>query len=242
MVRTDDAPDTRPPHDGSAPDRGRATKVPLWKQQVSDHGASASPRMFESDLVDAFSRVPYWIVPLVYVPVISASCYAAVAVEGLSVPGLALTFSLGWVAWTLMEYWLHRTLFHWVPPVSWGEQFHFLLHGVHHDWYRDRLRLVMPPAASLAVGAVVLAALSLVARMLAPLLDDRWVYGAFAGIVFGYLVYDMIHYYVHHGKPTTRVMLALRSHHSKHHHNPRFQEKKYGVSTTVWDHVFGTYE
>ncbi len=214
MVRTDDAPDTRPPHDGSAPDRGRATKVPLWKQQVSDHGASASPRMFESDLVDAFSRVPYWIVPLVYVPVISASCYAAVAVEGLSVPGLALTFSLGWVAWTLMEYWLHRTLFHWVPPVSWGEQFHFVLHGVHHDWYRDRLRLVMPPAASLAVGAV----------------------------MFGYLAYDMIHYYVHHGKPTTRVMLALRSHHSKHHHNPRFQEKKYGVSTTVWDHVFGTYE
>jgi len=248
MVRTDDS--SSPAHPaGSAPVRRTARaedrsgrEVPLRLQTVPDHGASASPRMFESDFVDAFSRVPFWVVPLVYLPVISISCYAAVAWEGIGVVGLAFAFGLGWVVWSLMEYWLHRTLFHWQPNAPWGEQFHFVLHGVHHDWYRDRLRLVMPPAFSLVVGVIVFTSLTALGMALGPVLDDAWVPATFAGIVFGYLVYDMVHYYVHHGKPRSAVLKALRAHHSKHHHNPRFHDKKFGVSMTVWDHVFGTYE
>ncbi len=243
MVRTDES--THPTHpaggDGRDANAGKRA-TPPWNRTVPDHGASVSPRMFESDLVDAFSRIPYWVVPLIYVPVITLAAAGAVAVEGLSLGGLALTFALGWVVWSLLEYWLHRTLFHWVPDASWGEQFHFVLHGVHHTWYRDRLRLVMPPAASLATGVAVYGLLRGISALLSPTLDDAWVLGVFAGIVFGYLVYDMVHYYVHHGKPRSKMMRALRAHHSKHHHNPRFQDKKFGVSTTIWDHVFGTYE
>jgi dihydroceramide fatty acyl 2-hydroxylase len=57
----------------------------------------------------------------------------------------------------------------------------------------------------------------------------------------GYLVYDMTHYWLHHGRPRTRVGLLLRHHHMAHHHDARFHEKKYGVSSTLWDHVFRTY-
>ena len=73
-------------------------------------------------------------------------------------------------------------------------------------------------------------------------IDPSWVYGVFAGIVVGYMFYDLTHYYIHHAKPKNRVMLALRSHHNKHHHNARYADKKFGVSCTLWDHVFGTYE
>ena len=100
----------------------------------------------------------------------------------------------------------------------------------------------MPPAASLATAVVVVSGLQGLAQLLAPWVTPTWMPGVFAGIAFGYLVYDMIHYYVHHGKPTSKVMIALRSHHAKHHHNPKFHDKKFGVSSTVWDHVFGTYQ
>ena len=100
----------------------------------------------------------------------------------------------------------------------------------------------LPPAASLTIGACVYAALAGVGWLLDPLVANGWRHGVFAGIVLGYMVYDLLHYYLHHGKPRSRMLRALRAHHSKHHHNPRFRDKKFGVSTTLWDHVFGTYE
>ena len=199
-----------------------------------------SPRMFESDLVDFFSRVPWFAVPAIYVPAIALWAWMG-ASAGVSAAMIAGQMLFGWFVWTLLEYWLHRTLFHWTPPTSWGPRFHFILHGVHHDWYKDRFRLVMPPPASIAIGVVVWAAVFALGQLLSPVLAPSWTWATFAGIMLGYLVYDMVHYYVHHGRPRTAMMKALRSHHAKHHHNPAYAEKKFGVSTTVWDHVFGTY-
>ena len=222
-------------HGTSHPDGARQTAAKR-RQSPAD-----SPRMFDNDLLDALSRVPWWVVPLIYVPgVVALLAWGLTA--GMSAFALVGTFFAGNVVWTLMEYSLHRTLFHWVPDTSWGERFHFFVHGVHHRWYLDRYRLVMPPAASLSIGVVVLAVLQGLAWAASPIVTAPWVPGFFAGIVFGYLVYDMIHYYVHHAKPTNRVMLALRAHHNKHHHNALYANKKFGVSSTLWDHVFGTYE
>lgn len=189
-----------------------------------------SPRMFESDLVDFFSRIPWWAVPVLYVPLI-AGAFVYGVVGGLPLlPSIGLFFT-GLFVWTLTEYWLHRTLFHWTPKTSWGPRMHFILHGVHHDWINDRFRLVMPPMASLALGVIFFS--------LYTLLLGAWALPFFAGKMAGYLAYDMTHYYVHHGRVTGKVFKRLRAHHMNHHHNK--DGRKYGVSTTLWDHVFGTY-
>lgn len=197
--------------------------------------------MFKSDLIDFFSRVPWYVVPAIYVPAISFWMWTG-SVSGASAGALVGHFALGVFIWSLLEYWLHRTLFHWIPSFSWGEQFHFILHGVHHTWHQDRYRLVMPPAASVALGVVVWAIVAGIGAALSVVVASIWTWGVFAGIMFGYLCYDMIHYYTHHGKPTSKMMLALRSHHMKHHHNKKFKDLKFGVSNTLWDHVFDTYE
>ena len=59
-----------------------------------------------------------------------------------------------------------------------------------------------------------------------------------AGFLGGYLAYDMLHYYVHHHRPRSRIGKRLRSLHMRHH----FQDDTtgYGVSAPWWDHVFGT--
>jgi sterol desaturase/sphingolipid hydroxylase (fatty acid hydroxylase superfamily) len=140
-------------------------------------------------------------------------------------------FAAGVFVWSFTEYWLHRTLFHWVPNTSWGPRFHFLLHGVHHDWVNDRFRLVMPPAASLGLGVVFFA-------FWYAVLGPALVFPFYSGKVAGYLCYDMTHYYVHHGKVQSLWFKRLKAHHMNHHHNK--EGRKFGVSSTLWDHVFRT--
>lgn len=201
-----------------------------------------SPRMFESDFLDFFSRVPWYVVPIIYVPLVATFVGVGVSSHGVSLAAAALQFAAGVAVWTLLEYWLHRTLFHWTPATSWGPRFHFFLHGVHHEWHRDRFRLVMPPAASLPLGVFFFGLTWLAGQALGALLAPTWIWCFFAGVMTGYLIYDLTHYYLHHAKPRTRMGRKLRHHHMAHHHNKAYQDKKFGVSTTLWDHVFGTYE
>lgn len=187
-----------------------------------------SPRLFESDALDVLTRIPWWVVPVVYVPIIAALFGWGVTQVGV-VAATALAVA-GWFVWTLVEYTLHRTVFHWVPATSWGPRFHFLVHGIHHDWVNDRYRLVMPPAVSLLLGVLFFSVWWV--------LLGAWVFPFFAGHVAGYLAYDMIHYAVHHVKGSARWFVRLRAHHMNHHHNK--DGRKFGVSTMVWDRVFGT--
>jgi sterol desaturase/sphingolipid hydroxylase (fatty acid hydroxylase superfamily) len=189
--------------------------------------------MFESRFVDRFSRTHWSAVPLLYVPAIALLVTFAVARKHEAWSTVAGLFVVGAAVWTLAEYWLHRLLFHWRPAGEFGERMHFVLHGVHHKWPRDRFRLVMPPAASMLLFWLFLGAW--------VLLMGAHAYAFHAGFVAGYIFYDLSHYYMHHGHPTTAWMKALRKHHMVHH-SPKLQhEKKFGVSTTLWDHVFGTY-
>ena len=199
-----------------------------------------SPRMFESDLVDLFSRVPWWMVPVLFVPV-TIGMFSLALMSGAAWWAVLLWGVGGFVVWTLTEYWLHRTLFHWTPKTSWGPKLHFILHGVHHDWFNDKLRLVMPPAASLGLAVFFLSLYYAIGWALSPWMDPFWVWALFGGKVLGYMNYDLTHYYLHHGRPRLAVLKKLRAHHNAHHHNPRFAERKFGVSFTIWDHVFGTY-
>src|SRR5688572_15350330 len=104
-----------------------------------------SPRMFESDFVDFFSRTHRAIVPMLFAPAAIGLFVYGVAYAGVGLfHAVGLCFG-GLVFWSLTEYWLHRLFFHWQPAGRWGDRLHFLVHGVHHKWPKDKYRLVMPP-------------------------------------------------------------------------------------------------
>lgn len=192
--------------------------------------STESVRLFERDWMEALSKV-HWSVPLlVYVPVALWIGARALA-EGLSVPGLAALLGTGLAAWTLIEYLLHRYVFHYHPKSPWGIKLHFIIHGVHHDYPNDAKRLVMPPTASLPI---VLAVYALLSTVLRPAIRDA----SFVGLLSGYLIYDMMHYALHHARFRSVSLQALRRHHMRHH----FLEpnRRYGVSSPLWDWVFGT--
>ncbi len=189
-----------------------------------------SVRMFESRFLEAFSHV-HPITPLVlFVPVVAWFLYTAFASVGLHAGEVLAGFLGGLFAWTLLEYTLHRHVFHFAPDTRWGRRLHFIMHGVHHEYPNDSTRLVMPPGLSIPLAFVVHAGLAAAAgRFAAPM---------FAGIVTGYLAYDMLHYAVHHLRARNRLFLALKRNHMLHHY--RDDDSRYGVSTPLWDYVFRT--
>ena len=189
----------------------------------------ASPRMFESDFLDRFSRVHPIVPPLIFVPVI-----LVLFIEGLIhgsgwvTPAWLLG---GYLFWTLTEYWLHRLVFHFEPDHGIGARIHWIIHGVHHDHPNDPLRLVMPPSVSIPLAALFL--FGFYAVFGSP---GFMPFGA--GFLSGYLFYDMLHYHVHHHRPKTALGKRLRELHMRHHFQDH--ERGYGVSAPFWDRVFGT--
>jgi dihydroceramide fatty acyl 2-hydroxylase len=190
----------------------------------------ASPPMFESRLLDRFTRVHPLVPVLIYAPVIVAMLVLAVGRDGWwDTVGLV---GFGYVLWTLFEYWLHRIVFHFEPEDGFGAKLHWMIHGVHHDHPNDPLRLVMPPAASLPLAIVVVGGIWLAAGSVhGPAIA--------AGFLFGYIVYDEIHYALHHHTPKTGLGKRLRELHMRHHFQD--DEKGFGISAPYWDVVFRTF-
>jgi dihydroceramide fatty acyl 2-hydroxylase len=190
----------------------------------------ASPPMFESRLLDRFTRVHPVVPVLIYAPVIVAMLVLAVGRDGWwDTVGLAL---FGYVLWTLFEYWLHRIVFHFEPEDGIGARLHWMIHGVHHDHPNDPLRLVMPPAASIPLAVLVVGGIWLAAGSVhGPAIA--------AGFLFGYIDYDEIHYALHHHNPSTRLGKRLRELHMRHHFQD--DEKGFGISAPYWDVVFRTF-
>jgi dihydroceramide fatty acyl 2-hydroxylase len=189
----------------------------------------ASPAMFDSRLLDTFSRVHPAVPVLIFGPAIIVM--EAWALSHVSVAGAVGLFVGGYALWTLFEYWLHRIVFHFEPEDGFGARMHWIIHGVHHEHPNDPLRLVMPPAVSVPLAALVFG-------MLYLLFGERYAPGIGAGFFAGYLLYDMVHYYVHHFTPRGRLGRVLRERHMRHH----FQDDTcgFGISAPYWDEVFGT--
>ena len=190
----------------------------------------ASPPMFQSRLLDRFTRVHPVVPVLIYAPVIVVMLVLAVQRDGWwDTLGLVL---VGYILWTLFEYWLHRIVFHFEPEKGIGARIHWMIHGVHHDHPNDPLRLVMPPAASIPLAVLVVGALFLI-------FGSTHAPAVAAGFLFGYIVYDEIHYALHHHNPTTRFGKRLRELHMRHHFQD--DEKGFGISAPYWDIIFRTY-
>lgn len=187
--------------------------------------------LFQNPVLEKLTRVHFSVPLIVYLPVISWLLYRSSRnpdLTGGSIVGLCIA---GILTWTLTEYLLHRFVFHYEPKSGWGKRLHFLMHGVHHDYPNDSWRLVMPPSVSIPLAI-------LFYLLFAMILGERFVFPFFAGFLLGYLAYDMIHYATHHAPIKRGLGLFLKHHHMKHHYQT--DNLGYGVSSPIWDYVFGT--
>jgi sterol desaturase/sphingolipid hydroxylase (fatty acid hydroxylase superfamily) len=188
------------------------------------------PRMFDQPLLEWFTWVHPASVPVVYAPVAAWLLWRGLSGIG-PMPALGL-FAAGVLLWTLMEYLIHRFSFHFTPHGRAGVVLAYVIHGVHHAYPEDHRRWITPPSLSFPIAVALYAAASLA---LAPSTLDPLA----AGVAVGYVLYDLMHYWLHRGRMRSRVGRFLRSYHMQHHYSS--PERRYGVSTPFWDYVFRTH-
>jgi len=214
------------------------------------NNADASCRMFRADWMEALSHVRPWVPHVLYVPVIIATLWLGFrALTPLQVAGW---FAVGLLVWTVLEYVIHRWLFHppqWIEddtrrivgglevtdPVmpalpTFRHKFYFLVHGVHHDYPNDSTRLVMPPSVSVPLAIAFWYAFRAAFGVASP--------AAFAGLIVGYLAYDTIHHGTHHASASSMLARIWKKRHFRHHYAD--SSRDFGVSNPLWDVVFGT--
>lgn len=186
-----------------------------------------SSRLFKSNWMELLSKVHFSVPLFIFVPGIAVFCYLAFS-HGISIGAFALYFIIGLAVWTATEYLLHRFIFHYHPTSDWGKRVHFIFHGVHHDYPRDKKRLVMPPSASIPLATLFYFLFSL-------FFTQTHLFAFFPGFLLGYLIYDMLHYAMHHYNFKSGIMKRIKQHHMLHHYqNP---EKGFGVSSSLWDEI-----
>ena len=196
-------------------------------------------RLFDSDFLEFFSHIHPAVVFFFWLPIIVFFLLYSIFTTDTSASYLfiPICYVIGLFLWTLMEYVLHRFLFHFKPRTKRQERISFLFHGVHHAQPMSKTRLVMPPAVSLLLAAVSFGLFALVIGLIFN--QWHWLAPVFSGLLSGYLTYDMLHYGMHHIQIRSKALKFVRKHHMQHH--AKTPDMRFGVSSPLWDFVFRTY-
>jgi dihydroceramide fatty acyl 2-hydroxylase len=190
-----------------------------------------SVRLFENDLLERLSRVHPLTPVLLWAPIIACLLWRSLTIHRLDSATVAILGVGGLVGWTLTEYLVHRFVFHLRPTTPGRQRLQFAMHGIHHANPDDVTRLLIPPAPALIAHAACFGLFRVV-------LGGLWIEPFFAFFLVGYLIYDYLHLALHRGPLPTRWGRRLRRQHLLHHHAT--PEARWGVSSPLWDLVFGT--
>lgn len=189
--------------------------------------------IFDNPWLEPLTKTPALISAAIYIILTITLLFIGYRMSVVNLVSIAIGIYVGAMFfWTFFEYFFHRYINHlddYFPESKWAEQIAFTLHGIHHEYPRDKERLLMPPVPGLMIAGILYGAYYLI-------LGDL-VYVFLPGFMTGYLLYTYVHYSVH-DQPVPDFLKKLYRHHALHHY--KYPDKAYGVSTTLWDRVFGT--
>jgi hypothetical protein len=200
------------------------SKPPLYVSTKNE-----TVRMFDSDFMEFFSRVHPATPLILYLPVVGFMLYVALWRQhsGVSCRGIFLARYAPVDAARISD-----------PPI------HFPLRtenacgktaALHHSRRASRLSKRREKAC---YAAEYQRATSIFFYGMFLLIFGRFASSAFAGLVFGYVCYDMLHYATHHFPMKRGALLWLKQYHLRHHYKD--DHVGYGISSPLWDYVFRT--
>jgi len=187
-------------------------------------------QLFRNEYLEMLTKTHPLVIWGIYLPLIGFFLYYSSARLAYSMVRIILVLLSGVLFWTFFEYIMHRFIFHWVAENERARKIVYVMHGNHHEFPRDKERLFMPPVPSIIIASIIF--------FLVNLVIGGNVFMFFPGFVLGYLLYGSMHFAIHAWNPPYKWMKPLWRNHHLHHYKD--DHKGFGVSTTIWDRVFGT--
>jgi sterol desaturase/sphingolipid hydroxylase (fatty acid hydroxylase superfamily) len=195
--------------------------------KVSNKGSAT---LFKNPILEKLTRTNFYVPVILFLVLgIAASAYGYLKME-ITIVSTLLLYLGGVFVFSLVEYLIHRFLFHFEAHTPQQKELKYKIHGVHHHFPKDKDRLAMPPVMSLALASVF--------YLIFMITLGKYGYPFFGGFVSGYSVYLIIHYAVHRFRQPRNFLKILWKHHSLHHY--RSEDTAFGVSNPMWDYLFGT--
>ena len=192
-------------------------------------------QLFKNQYLEYLTKTHPLVIWGLYLPIIGFMLYYSNARFQFDILHIGLTFLSGIFFWSLFEYAIHRFAFHFFAESERAKKIVYIIHGNHHEYPRDKERLFMPPVPSLILSSTIFLLIYLVSAIFGA---SSYAFSFFPGFILGYLVYGTMHYAIHAWNPPFKWMKPLwRNHHLHHYKNDHMG---FGVSSTLWDHVFGT--
>lgn len=189
-----------------------------------------SRQLFANPVLEKLSRTHISVPLIIFFTYSAALLYWSVTHTSLSIYVSIGMFFLGLLTFTWVEYMVHRHVFHMKTYTAVRAKLQYTMHGVHHEFPKDKDRLAMPPLLSVTISTILLLLLKLVL--------GEFVFAFLPGFLVGYAAYLAIHYMVHAYQPPKNFLKALWVNHSVHHYKDG--EVVFGVSSPLWDYIYGT--
>ncbi len=187
-------------------------------------------QLFQNPILERLSRT-HIAVPLTIFSLFSGALLIwSVTHTSLSAGTTIGLFVLGFIVFTWVEYIVHRYVFHIKPISAARAKFQYTIHGIHHEYPKDKDRLAMPPLLSVTISTILL--------LLFRVVMGDFAFAFLPGFLVGYAAYLGVHYMVHAFAPPKNFFRLLWVNHGTHHY--KNGEMIYGVSSPLWDYIYGT--
>ena len=183
-------------------------------------------------LVERFPEGSIWESRYITFPAAIVISTLAIANAECSWPIRIGAFVGGLFSWTFLEYVLHRWVLHYKGRSEFTRALMKRLHWTHHEVPTDKSQVCIPFALSLVLWFSVYRAVLVVG------LEPWTALLVSCGVAFGMSVYDITHYSTHYMKASNWYLKLLTRHHMLHHGHD--ETKRFGVTSPLWDYVFGT--
>jgi sterol desaturase/sphingolipid hydroxylase (fatty acid hydroxylase superfamily) len=189
-----------------------------------------SKQLFKNPILEKLSRTHISVPLIIFFSYSGGLLYWNITHTSISVVATVGMFMVGLLFFTWVEYLAHRYIFHMPTYTKFREKFQYTVHGVHHEFPKDKDRLAMPPLLSITISTVLL--------LLFRLMMGDLVFAFLPGFLTGYAAYLSVHYMVHAYQPPKNFLKYMWINHGTHHY--KNGEMVFGVSSPLWDYIYGT--
>lgn len=187
-------------------------------------------QIFRNRYLENLTRTHFAFPVILYFSLAAFVLLYGILVKDINVFSRIYLFPLGIIFFTLIEYLIHRFIFHFKTETEKERNLQYTIHGVHHEFPKDKDRLVMPPILSIVLAVFFYFLFKITMG------DNTYIF--YPGVVAGYSIYLLIHFAVHRYRPPNNFFKYLWKHHSLHHY--KSTDAYFSVSFPVWDYIFGT--